>query len=176
MKLRVGSTTPSRMPSRASIDSMTLAAPMAWPSCDLFALTGGTLSPKTSCSASSSILSPTWVDEACAFTAAMASAAMPAAAMASAMQAAMVGRWGATGWCASEVRDQPASSKAACRPWARANSALAMITQPAPSEMTKPRRSSENGRLALPGWRVSSSVLGLKAPFMVEKPATTART
>ncbi len=97
---------------------------------------------------------------------------MPAWRMLSAMQRVTVTGLGATTWQASAVIAQPASSVSKARPCAAAKAREAITMQPAPSETTNPRRSTENGRLASPGGRGSSPSLGRYAPFIVANPAT----
>ncbi len=67
---------------------------------------------------------------------------------------------------------QPSISREGRSPCAAAKHGSAMITQPAPSDTTNPRRFREKGRLALSGASSGWSSFGRYAPFMVANPAT----
>ena len=139
------------IPSMVNMASMALDAPIAWPSCDLFADTGGIFLLKILRKASASTLSPTFVDVACALTASMSAGCNPLLAIVSSIHLCTVVKLGETKWLASEVIDHPVISIFDFSPCAPANSSVAKIMQPAPSETTKPRLLTEKGRLVFSG-------------------------
>ena len=68
--------------------------------------------------------------------------------------------------------DHPAIVASTASPWVRAKDCLARMMHPDPSEITKPRRLGEKGRLACSGGTAASPSLGMNAPPMVPNPAT----
>ena len=161
------------MASMPSAASMAAAAPRVWPIWDLLAEIGilPRPGPKTARSDATSAASPLGVEVPWALIASMSAGARPASSMASRMARTMVAPLGIVKWWASEVQPIPATSARGLSPCAATAASAARTRMPPPSAMTKPLRSTLNGRDACVGSaNARSPSVTLMVAHMFEKP------